>query len=308
MDRPQGHRSLPSLTALRAFEATARHSSFTRAGEELSISQTAVSHHVRTLEAELEVRLFVRNARFVELTKEGRAWAEALSDVFGRLYAANRRLREKRPAGRRVVTVSVIPSFASRWFVPRLGRFLERHPTIDVRVSTSAELVDFATNDEVDFGIRYGAGRYPAARVEHLYADAWVVVCSPSLRGRARLRTPADLGRFVVLSDDSEGALRAWLDTRAKGQQLPERGVVITDSSMVIDAAVRGQGVALARLSLASDELAARRLVRAFPRIRPLPTGLRYTLVSRLSRREPPEHAAFRAFIHEEIAELRAGA
>ena len=155
MDRPQGALPLPSLTALRAFEAAARHGSFTFAAEELCISQTAISHHVRALESELGVTLFVRKTRRVELTNDGRAWADALGDVFSRLYAANRRLRPTTMRRRSVVTVSVIPSFASRWFVPRLGRFLERYPDVDVRVSSSGDLVDFTEPSDVAVDFRH---------------------------------------------------------------------------------------------------------------------------------------------------------
>ena len=143
MDRPQG--AFPFRRSPRsALRGRRPDESFTFAAEELRISRTAVSHHVRALEGELGVALFVRKTRRVELTNDGRAWADALSDVFSRLYAANRRLRPTTTRGRSVVTVSVIPSFASRWFVPRLGRFLERYPDVDVRVSWSGNLVDFA--------------------------------------------------------------------------------------------------------------------------------------------------------------------
>src|SRR5687767_8423402 len=128
--RPEGPEPLPPLSALRAFEVAARHMSFTKAAEELSVSQTAVSHHVRTLEGFLGVALFRRLPRKVELTEHGRAWAEAASDGFGRLYEANRALRRTRVGARPSVSVTIIPSFASRWLVPRLGRFMERHPNV----------------------------------------------------------------------------------------------------------------------------------------------------------------------------------
>src|SRR6186997_2540117 len=136
---------LPSLNALRAFEAVARHMSFTRAARELSVTQTAVSHQVKQLEQELGVILFRRSPRQIALTGEGRAWAAELGEIFSRLEAANRRLRQKVRAVRPAVAVSVIPSFGSRWLVPRLGKFLEQHPEIDIRISASEKLVDFAT-------------------------------------------------------------------------------------------------------------------------------------------------------------------
>src|SRR5689334_3335914 len=136
--------ALPPLTALRAFEATARHQSFTLAAKELCVTQTAVSHQVKQLEDHLGTVLFRRLSRRIELTTEGRAWAEAMSDVFSRLYAANKRLRARPARTRPVVSVSVLPSFASRWLVPRLGRFFDKHPDVDVRISPSYELVDLA--------------------------------------------------------------------------------------------------------------------------------------------------------------------
>jgi LysR family transcriptional regulator, glycine cleavage system transcriptional activator len=295
---------LPPLNALRAFEATARHGSFTRAARELCVTQTAVSHQIRLLEEQLGTPLFYREPRRISLTEDGRAWATALSDVFERLHEANRRLRARHARERPLVSVSVLPSFASRWLVPRLGRFLERRPDVDLRLSPTQELVDF-TAGGVDVGIRYGAGKYPGLRVEKLCDDAWVVVCAPSLRGRAKLRSLSDLSRFALLcDDDGEHTFPALLSDHPNGRCDVASGVVFTDSSMVVEAAVRGQGVALARLSLAADDLAAGRLVRPFRDLEATPTGLSYFVVGPKEAFRRGEVAAFRDWLVEEAAGL----
>lgn len=304
MERPEGPLALPPLAALRAFEAAARLSSFTRAARELCVTQTAISHQVRVLEETLSTALFVRLPRRIELTDAGRAWASALSDAFGRLYAANRALRAPAARARKAVSVSALPSFASRWLLPRLGRFLEQHPGADLHISPSQELVDLQLS-EFDVGIRYGAGKYPGLKVERLCGDAWVVVCAPGLKRRAQLRAPRDLARFTLLRDDERDAWRVWLDERGVTQVDPERGQMFSDSSMVVEGAVRGQGVALVRLSLAADDLAARRLVMPFPRAGLTPTGRSYFLVSTRVKAQRPEVAAFCAWLRREVGALR---
>jgi LysR family glycine cleavage system transcriptional activator len=301
--RPEGPLPLPPLAALRAFEAAARLESVTKAAEELCVTQTAVSHQVRVLEDTLGVQLFIRRPRRLELTVQGRAWANMLGDVFARLYAGNRALRATSSRPRPSVNISVLPSFAARWLVPRLGRFLLSYPDVDVRLSPSAELVDLNASD-VDVGIRYGKGRYPALKVQKLCGDAWVVVCAPHLRGRARLRAPADLARFTLLHDDNQG-WKSWLQARALKDIDSDRGPLLTDSSMLVEAAVAGQGVGLVRLALAVDELEQGHLVTPFPRIAPLPTGMSYSLVRRIGP-ERPEVGAFCAWVVQEIASLRA--
>jgi LysR family transcriptional regulator, glycine cleavage system transcriptional activator len=292
---------LPPLNALRAFEAAARHASATRAARELCVTQTAVSHQIRLLEDHLALKLFRRLPGRLELTADGRAWADALGDVFARLHAANRRLRG-RGRERPVVAVSIIPSFATRWLVPRLGRFLARHRETDVRIAPSEKLVDFAT-ESIDLGVRYGNGRYPGLVVDKLYDDAWIVVCTPELKRRARLRSVDGLRRVSLLRDDEPAIWQSWLAAHG-GDSAWDRGPMLTDSAMVVEAALRGQGVALARLSLAADELAAGALVRAFPRIRPVPTGRSYYLVAPAHALQRREVAAFRSWLRREIRSL----
>ena len=298
--------ALPSLHGLHVFEAAARHLSFTEAARELCISQTAVSHQIRALETELSVTLFRRMPRRVELSDEGKAWALELGEIFSRLHALNRRLRQAPRPRTREVAISVMPSFGSRWLVPRLGKFLDQHADTEVRISSSDRLVDLA-GEGIDLGIRYGFGRYPGLVTEKLADDAWVVVCAPALLSRARLKTPRDLARQVLLQDDAPDAWSRWLEANGVQKPLRARRTELSDSSMLIEAALRGQGVGLARFSLAVDELAAGRLVLPFPKARSLPTGLGYYLAARRESLRRPAVAAFRDWILAEAEVLRRG-
>ena len=289
--------SLPPLNALRTFEAAARHASMTRAAHELGVTQTAVSHQIRQLEDHLATRLFVREPGRLSLTADGRAWAQALGDIFARLHATNRRLRgtPRRP----IVSITAIPSFAGGWLVPRLGGFFAQNRDIDVRISPTDTMVDLAA-ESIDLGIRYGTGRYPGLVVDKLIDDSWLVVCAPELA--ARVRSFADLQRVPLLRDDQPDGWETWLAGRGIRNLDVRRGPELTDSAMVVDAAIRGQGVALARWSLSADALAAGRLVRPFPRVRPVPTGRAYYLVGHAETLLRPEVAAFRAWLAQEIA------
>jgi LysR family glycine cleavage system transcriptional activator len=294
---------LPSLNALQAFEAAARHQSFTRGAAELGVTQTAVSHQVRALELELGVALFRRSPQRVSLTPEGRAWAAELAAVFERLRDANHKLRQPTPSSRPAVAISIIPSFGSRWLVPRLGRFLLTHTEIDVRISATERLVDFAL-EPVDIGIRYGLGGYSGLVSQKLAEDALVVVAAPTLtakRGRFRLR---DLAGETLLHDDFPDAWARFF--QAAGSELPQkaRQTEFTDSGMLVEAAVRAQGVALARWSLVVDELRLGRLRLLFPETRPLPTGLAYYLVSPRENLRRKPVSAFRDWVIEEAKGL----
>jgi LysR family glycine cleavage system transcriptional activator len=295
---------LPPLTALRAFEAAARHLSFTRAAQELSVTQTAISHQVKLLEEHLGTLLFRRLPRRIVLTSDGLAWAHELREVFGRLEEANRKLRIGARPDRPVVSVSVIPSFAARWLVPRLGRFLECHSDCDVRISPTEHPVDFRS-EAVDVGIRYGMGKYPGLVVDKLADDAYVVVCAPSVASRRRLSRVEDLRKHVLLHDDARDAWASWLEARDVDGVDATRGTVLTDSSMLVEAAVRGQGIALARWSLAVDDLAAGRLILPFPRIRPMPTGRSYYLVGPRETLTRPHVSLFCTWLRSEVVGLR---
>ena len=286
-------RRLPPLNALRAFEAAARHLSFTRAAGELHVTQAAVSHQVKALEEHLGRKLFRRLNRALLLTDDGQAYLPSISRAFTLLNDATNDLLTKQAPG--PLTVSALPSFAARWLVPRLGRFRQIRPDIDLRIDPSAELSDFAGGD-VDVGIRYGRGKYPGMRADWLMTEDIFPVCSPALlEGPHPLRDPRDLQHQVLLHDDGHGDWRTWLLAAGVDRVDPARGPIFTDSSMLIQAAMAAQGVALARGVLAADELAAGRLVRPFTLS--LSTEYAYYLVCPVNTAEQPKIAAFRDWL-----------
>jgi len=296
--------ALPSLNALLSFEAAARHRSFTLAARELGVTQTAVSHQVRALEGELGTALFRRTPQRISLTPDGQAWAAELEVLFGRLRETNRRLRAVQPATRAAVSVSIIPSFGARWLVPRLGRFLVEHRDLDVRISASERLVDFAS-EPVDIGIRYGFGRYPGLVSTKLADDVLVVVAAPALLDKRTVWRIEDLAEETLIHDDHPDGWARWFSARGRTLPAHARQSQLTDSSMLVESALRGQGVALARWSLAVDELEVGRLVLPFPRVAPLTTGRAYYLVSPRENLRRKPVAAFRNWVLGEAQGLR---
>lgn len=295
---------LPSLNALHAFEVAARLGSFTKAALELGVTQTAVSHQIKQLESELDVLLFRRTGRGLELSAPGQAWQAELAPIFSRLRDASRRLRQRQASERPVVSLTTIPSFGARWLVPRLGGFLGAHPDVDLRISTSESLVDFAA-EAIDVGIRFGHGRYPGLYCEKLFDDYFYVVAS---RGKAaRLKKPRDLLQQTLLSDDHEDAWPRFFETHGLPSAPRLRHHQLTDSGMLVEAAVRGQGVGLARGSLIQDELREGRLELVFPRLDPLPVGYAYYLVGLKETFRRAEVRAFREWLQGETKHIVRG-
>src|SRR5712672_2502560 len=197
---------LPSLNGLRAFEAAARHLSFTVAASELNVTQTAISHQIRRLEEELGIRLFIRQNRALALTPEARDYLPGVRAAFNDLRLATERLLRRE--NDHVLTISTLASLAAKWLLPRLSSFQEAHPGIDVRITTSTALVDFRAGD-VDAAIRYGRGHWPGLRADQLFP-----VCSPALlTGNRPLRCPEDLRDHVLLhtSNIYTDDWRLWL-------------------------------------------------------------------------------------------------
>jgi LysR family transcriptional regulator, glycine cleavage system transcriptional activator len=296
---------LPPLNALRTFEAAARHLNFTRAAEELHVTQTAVSHQVRQLEAHLGDALFTRDGRGLQLTAHGASWARELHEVFARLHEVNRKLQDASRKLQPAVAVSVLPSLAARWLVPRLGSFFAEHPGIDVRISPSERLVDLS-QEPIDLGIRFGTGRYPGLVVKKLMDDVLYLVCAPALLKRKKLESLADLRRHTLLHDDETAGWARFLQLHAASDVDCTRGSVFTDSSMLVAAAVNGQGVALARRSLALDELAAGRLVMPLPKLPPLALPRAYYVAGSRERLSQPPVAAFRSWLLAQAASMPA--
>ena len=292
-------RRLPPLNSLRAFEAAARHLSFTRAAEELHVTPAAISHHVKALEEHLGVKLFRRLNRAVLLTHAGQACVAGLSDAFDRMAVALERLRAQEFSG--PLTVSTSPALAARWLVPRLERFQELCPEIDVRVSAAMRLVDFARED-VDVAIRYGTGSYPGLLTELLLTNEVVPVCAPALlEGPRLLRAPEDLRHHTLLHDDtrtSDGAYPNWaMWLRAAGLEDvdPSRGTRFDYPGLVLEAAAAGDGIALALSTVAAADIAAGRLVRPFEVV--VPTPFAYYVVCPQATAERPKVAAFRRWL-----------
>ena len=263
MDR----RRLPPLNALRAFEAAARHMNFSRAADELSVTPGAVSQQIQNLEEYIGAALFKRTPKGLLLTDGAQTALPALREAFDRLAEAASLLTAAED-GRRL-TVSAAPSFAAKWLVPRLGRFEALHPEVDVWLSAGLELVDF-TGGEVDLAIRYGTGRYPGLEVTRLLGETVSPVVSPRLLEETPLNELADLAGHILLHDGSPDAddscpdWSMWLAARQVRGVDGARGPRFNQSSLVIEAAVNGRGVALAKRTLAQADLDAGRLVAPF--------------------------------------------
>ena len=255
-------RRLPPLNALKAFEAAARHESFTRAAEELCVTQGAVSHQVKALEAVLGVKLFNRERQRLIITEAGRDYLVVLRDALDRIAVGTERLIQRQSSG--VITVSTSPDFAAKWLVNRLGRFAETHPGIDLRISATLHHVDFARED-VDLAVRHGEGNWPGLDIVRLSSEQLFVVCSPKLlAGRNRIAKPSDVLKFPLLHLDNGDAWARWFAAAGVEGAEHVHGPVLNRASMVIDAAIDGQGVALARTTLAATDLINGRLVRPF--------------------------------------------
>jgi LysR family glycine cleavage system transcriptional activator len=258
-------RRLPQLNALKAFEAAARHESFTRAAEELCVTQGAVSHQVKALEAELGIKLFNRERQRLTITNAGRDYLAVVRDALDRIAMGTERLLQRQRSG--ALTVSTSPDFAAKWLVPRLGRFAEANPRIDLRVSATMHHVDFARED-VDIAVRHGDGHWPGLHVTRLCAEHLFAVCSPKLA--AALRKPADLLKHPLLHLEDSNAWAEWFQAAGIGDADATNGPVLNRASMLIDAAIDGHGIALARTALAAWDLINNRLVRPFTIALPL--------------------------------------
>ncbi|WP_207476170.1 transcriptional regulator GcvA [Arenibaculum pallidiluteum] len=256
---------LPSLNGIRSFVAAARHLSFTAAARELNVTQGAVSRSVQALEAELGVPLFRRVGRAIELTPAGAIFYPQVAEAMGRIAAASQSLRRLEEGG--VLSISLLPTFALRWLVPRLHRFQQRHPDILVDVSTSEHVVDFAS-ESIDLALRYGTGQWPGAEATLFMREEMGVFCAPGVPQQIPLNVPADLRahRLLVHTSRSE----AWAEFFAT------HGVVAPDNVpspgfehffMIAEAAALGMGVALLPVFLVREEVARGRLVQPFPQV-----------------------------------------
>ncbi|WP_420404845.1 transcriptional regulator GcvA [Nisaea sp.] len=288
------------LNGLRCFEAAARHMSFKLAAAELFVTPAAVSQQIKALETELGSPLFLRRPRALELTAEGARLAPVVRDAFSRLLAAVNDLKEQEEG--RPLTVSVLPSFAVKWLIPRLSRFRMRYPEIDVRIAAEDRKADFVT-DGVDVALRLGDGNYEGLHVEQIMSERIYPVCSPEVAARPPgLHKPEDLKHYPLLHDVNTFPGESWDNFLEqfgiKGIDL-RRGAFFTQMDMVVQAAVEGQGVALARSQLVTDDLRAGRLIRPFNAETPAP--LAYYFVCREESLRSNKVAVFRDWVLDEV-------
>ena len=291
-------RRLPPLNALKAFEAVARSKSVTRAAEELSVTQGAVSQQVKALEDTLGIKLFKRERQRLVITEAGHEYLAVVRDAFDQIAEGTERILQRQRSN--VLTVSTSPDFAAKWLVYRLGRFAETHQAIDLRISASVHHVDFARED-VDLAVRHGDGDWAGLDVVRLCSEQLFPVCSPKLvSGRNRITAASDLLNFPLLRLDDWKTWTRWFE--AAGVTDPvAHGPVLNSASMLIDAAVDGQGVALARTALAAWDIINGRLVR------PIDVSLRmsntYWIVCPKVTSSAPKIATFRDWLLAEASE-----
>ena len=249
----------PPLHALQGFVAAARSGNLSRAAESLHLTVSALSHQIRGLEERVGQRLFVRNARGVELTGDGRQLFERVAVHFDALEQALRPFRVGRDD---VLTISLMPSFAASWLVPRLPRFLAQHPQLEINLQSTSQLVDFERDTSIDAGLRFGRGQYPGLQSVHLLDDWVTPTISPELIARLGMPTLETLDRFPLLGAPG-GRWSEWF--AHFGGTVPPRFVATFDDSDTLHrAASEGLGVALGRLTLARPLVEAHRLVVPF--------------------------------------------
>lgn len=282
--------SLPPLHTLRAFEAIGRLGSFTLAARELHLTHSAVSHQMRALESSLQTTLIDRSRREVALTPQGRQFLATVRPLLQQLSSAADALRQ---AGRRRLRINVLPSFAARWLLPRLGDFFLRHPDIEVEVAATQAVVDLHAAG-AHLAIRTGRGQWVGVRSELLFEEELFPVASAAYLREHGIATLSDLGRATLLRDD-DNDWDAWLQAAALDPAPASFGAVYRDSALVLQAAESGQGVALGRSWLARDALRTGQLRRVGELAIPSPAS--YFLVTPRDAADNPEVGEFVAWI-----------
>lgn len=287
-------RPILPLNALRAFEASARHRSFTKAAAELHVTQAAISHHVKALEERLGARLFHRGPRGLMLSDEGVALLPALSESFDRIG----RLLDRFQGGRlrEILTLGVVGTFAVGWLMPRLATFREAHPFIDLRLLTNNNRADLAA-EGLDGAILFGDGAWPAADGDLVLEAPQSPLCAPDIA--AQLRHPADLARHTLLRSYRVQDWPAWFRAAGIGDEIEARGPVFDASLTMVQAAIQGEGIALAPPAMFARDVAEGRLVQPFASS--VVTGA-YFLVTLKGRAPSPAFAAFRTWLLSQTA------
>lgn len=299
-------RHIPGLQSLKAFDASARHLNFTRAAAELNVTPAAVSHQIKELEEAIGASLFQRTSRHMQLTRQGQVLKPAIADALEGLTRALQKIRQVDNPTQVRVTVS--PSLAAKWLVPRIDRFLDSVPGADVRIDVSSEPLDFDRED-IDVAIRFGDGNYSGLVVEKLFHDTLFPVCSPLLlTGAKTLREPRDLLQFTLIHLDweAQGAVwpnwRMWMLAAGVKDFNDTRGLHFSQTSLALQAAIDGHGVALGDSTLVGDDLASGRLVKPFELSLRSPAQFAYHLITRRESAERPMTKTFRNWIIAEAA------
>ncbi|PWI34487.1 transcriptional regulator [Vibrio albus] len=258
-------RRLPPLNSLKAFEAAARHLSFTRAAEELFVTQAAVSHQIKSLEEFLGLKLFRRRNRSLLLTEEGQGYFLDIKDIFTSIAEATDKVLERSEKG--ALTISLPPSFAIQWLVPRLADFHQQEPDIDVRIK-AVDMDEGSLTDDVDVAIYYGRGNWPGLKADKLYQEFLVPLCSPQLLiGEKPLESLGDLRQHNLLHDSSRKEWKQFVKQNEIDGVNVNHGPIFSHSTMVLQAAVHGQGIALGNNVLAQPEIDAGRLIAPFEEV-----------------------------------------
>lgn len=286
---------LPPLTAIRMFESVARNLSFSRAAQELNVTPAAVSQQIRLLEDHYGVQLFIRSTRRLELTPDAAAILPAVRSGFSSFRDVHTRLSASREAG--MLTVSVYPTLAEKWLIPRLERFRKAHPDIDLRIHASDDFADFARGG-IDIAIRYGTGIYPELTVIPFLEEKVFPVCNPALA--TQLKRPEDLRGQTLLHAEwrmerEAGAnWRLWLKAAHLDDIDPVRGMRFNMEAMLVQAAIDGLGVALAPSTLVGGDLESGRLVRPFGESHEIAPEFAHYIVYPKASESIPKVTAFR--------------
>lgn len=282
------------LSALRSVEVAGRLGSMVKAAEELGVTVGAVSQQVLKAEERLGRPIFVRGPKGLEPTLIGQQILAGLSRGFREIAQA---MSSAKSRTEHVLTVTVAPVFASKWLVPRLQRFHEAHPDLQLRIDASIGLIDFIASD-VDVGVRVGAGPWPGVRAEYLLAQAVFPLCAPALLGQ--IATVEDLARLPVIRDyNSPRSWEVWLAAQGRADLALGAGPAFSDAALCLDAAIAGQGVMMGWKALAQDAISDGRLVSPFPA--PVPTGHAYWLVSSARERPSAKARAFGSWLRKEL-------
>lgn len=294
-------RSLPTTAALQAFESAAFHLSITRAAKELHLSQGAISRQIQALEQHLGIELFHRERQRIRLSPAGQRYLEHVRAAFDRLEGAALELRAVRRGGG-TLHLAILPTYGTKWLIPRFPSFAAENPGVQVQFSTKLQPFDFATED-LDAAIHYGEAQWPGAVLEKLMDEQVRVVCSAGYKKQAKLREPGDLGAAVLLQISSRPyGWDDWLAAKGLSGIDGRRGPRFEHHTMVLQAAIAGLGVAVLPTFVVDDELAAGRVVEAFPDTL-VRTGKAYWLAVPAGRAEMPALQAFRAWLVREHAE-----